>query len=109
MTDEIQSKDAVRGPFLPILLLSLAVLAQLIFQVYQLHRERSALDALASNQQKPLEESQRMRTQLDGIAADTAKLAEQGNANAQKVIEELRKRGITVNPKTTDDQPDANE
>jgi hypothetical protein len=31
------------------------------------------------------------------LASDTARLAEQGNRNAKLVVDELRKRGVTIN------------
>lgn len=105
MTEENSVETAGRSSFLPILLLALVLLTQLIFQLVQLRSERNGLQELTANQQTPLEESQRMRAQLDGIAADTARLADQGNANAKAVIEELRRRGITINPDAGKDEP----
>jgi len=98
MSEQTTTTPTARSPFLPILLLALTLLALLVFQTVQLQRERNALVELSASQEKPLEESKRMRNQLGGIARDTANLAEQGNANAAKVIEELKKRGITINP-----------
>ena len=37
------------------------------------------------------------RASLDALAVGTARLAADGNASARAVIEELRKRGVTVN------------
>lgn len=98
MSAENPSDKKVRSPFVPLLLLSAAVSMLLIFQTVQIYRDQGSLQGLKENQQQPLEEAQRLRTQLDGVAADTARLAEKGNANAQRVVEELRKRGITINP-----------
>ena len=38
-----------------------------------------------------------MRTQLDSIASRTAQLAEKGNQNAQKLVDQLKKAGVTIN------------
>jgi F0F1-type ATP synthase membrane subunit b/b' len=94
-----------RSPFVPMLLLAGAVLILLVFQTTQLYRDRDSLRELKESQEKPLEEAQRLRQQLDGVAADTARLAEKGNANAKLVVEELRKRGITINPNAAADNP----
>lgn len=98
MTGENTSGTAARSPFVPMLLLAAAVLVLLVFQTAQLYRDRGSLQQLKDSQQQPLEEARKLRSQLDGVAADTARLAEKGNANAQRVVEELRKRGITINP-----------
>jgi len=42
--------------------------------------------------------------QLESIAKGTAQLAEQGNANALTIIEQLNKRGITVDSNTASSQ-----
>lgn len=86
-----------RSAFAPVLLLAVALIALLLFQMTQLVRERTNLAQSKANQEQPVEESRALRAQLDGIAADTARLAEQGNANAQRVVEQLRQRGITIN------------
>ena len=41
--------------------------------------------------------SQKMRVQLDAIAAGTKRLADQGNANAQLIVQQLAKNGININ------------
>jgi hypothetical protein len=98
MNAQSSTGAGARSPFVPMLLLAAAVLAVLVFQATQLVRDRSNLQQLRANQQQPIAEAQSLRAQLDGVAADTARLAEQGNVNARKVIEELEKRGIKINP-----------
>jgi hypothetical protein len=39
----------------------------------------------------------RLRASLDGLAADTQRLADAGNASAALLVTELRKRGVTIN------------
>lgn len=85
------------SPFLPILIFFLAWLAWGVFQAVQLHEESKSLDGLRASQQPQVEQAQRVRQTLDTLALETQKLAEAGNQNARLVIEELRKRGITVN------------
>jgi hypothetical protein len=72
--------------------------AWVAFQTFQLVRERGNLEQVKANQEKPFQESAKARAQIDSINADTARLAAQGNANAQFVIAELQKRGITIDP-----------
>lgn len=98
MTVGNNAESGTRSPFVPLALLAVAVLGFFAAQSTQLYRERGSLHQLKESQQQPLDEAKKLRAQLDGVAADTARLAEKGNANAQRVIDELRKRGITINP-----------
>jgi hypothetical protein len=85
------------SPFWPVLVFFLAWLAWAVFQGYQLNAEAHNLQTLKGGQQAQVEQAQKVRQTLDALAMETQKLADAGNANARLVIEELRKRGITVN------------
>jgi hypothetical protein len=81
--------------------LAVGLLTMLIwagFQTVQLVNERGKLKQVYANQDTPLQTAQKIRTQMDTIAASTLKLADQGNANAKVIIQALAKRGITVDP-----------
>ncbi len=84
--------------FLPLLIFFLAWLGWAGFQAYQLRAESKTLATLKASQEAPLQQAQQVRQRLDALATETQKLADAGNANAKTVIEELRKRGITVKP-----------
>ena len=88
------------NPFVPMLLLSLALVAWFGFQSYQLTRERQQLMALRASQEPQMEAAARLRAALDTTATATARLADGGNTSARVLVEELRKRGITINPGT---------
>ena len=92
-----ESNNQRLSSFVPLLLVVATLLTLLGFQATQLYNDRANLQQLREGQEQPLTEAQNLRKQLDGVAADTARLAEQGNANAKRVIEELAKRGITIN------------
>jgi len=85
-------------PSVPIALMLLALIVWLGFQTVQLWSERSSLRAASASQAVQIEQSQKLRTALDAFAADTARLAAAGNANAQLLVDELKKRGVTINP-----------
>lgn len=87
-----------RSPFVPLLLPTLALAAWLGFQTWQLAREREQLARALSSQEASVDAARKLRGSLDAVAAATARLAEGGNANARVIVEELRKRGITINP-----------
>ncbi|EXI84401.1 MAG: hypothetical protein AW11_03877 [Candidatus Accumulibacter regalis] len=83
--------------FLPVLLIALALVVWFGFQARQLNQERAQLASLRSNQDSTYTNAQKMRAQLDSLAAGTQKLASAGNKNAQTVVNALQQRGITIN------------
>lgn len=86
------------GPFVPVLLGALALLGWLCFQTLQLLNERQALQAAYVTQQQTVDNSGKLRASLDALAADTQRMADSGNPNARLLVDELRKRGVTINP-----------
>jgi len=83
--------------FLPVALLAVAILLWVGFQTTQLIAERESLHTLRQGQESQVQSSQKLRASLDAVASATAKLAEQGNPNARLVVDDLRKRGVTIN------------
>lgn len=90
-----------RNLFLPAMLFALAFVGWLAFQTVQLVAERQGLaDARASLD--PLElNATKLRAAFDALATGTAKLATDGNPNARGIVDELRKRGVTITPAVT--------
>ena len=84
--------------FVPLLLLSLAIVSWFAFQSYQLFRERSQLIAVYGAQQVQVDGAAKTRAAVDALAASTQRLANDGDVNARVVVDELRKRGVTINP-----------
>ena len=83
--------------FVPVLLCALALLLALGWQTYLLVAEREALQAGHLSQQQTVDNAGKLRASLDGLAADTQRLADAGNASAALLVAELRKRGVTIN------------
>lgn len=92
------SDTSSRSVFWPLLILGVAIASWSGFQAYQLIQEHDALKKLHASQEALVQNSVKLRAQLDGIAADTQRLANSGNANAQIIVNELRRRGVTINP-----------
>lgn len=90
-----------RSAFVPLLLGGLAVLGWLGFQAQQLYAERQALQTAYASQQQTVDNSAKLRASLDTLAADTQRLADAGNPNARALVDELKKRGVTINPAST--------
>lgn len=61
----------------------------------QLWRERETLSQ-AREKQQLVDNSVKLRTQLDTLVAETQKLANAGNPNARLLVEERRKRGVSI-------------
>lgn len=91
---------APRTAFLPLLLGLLALTAWLGHHAWLLDQDRQQLQAAQTNLQPTVEKAAGLRQSLDRLAADTQRLADAGNSNARALVDELRKRGITINPGT---------
>jgi hypothetical protein len=91
--------------FVPVLVLALAFVGWTGFQMLMLIREADALKSLQAGQEQAVQQSGKLRNGLDAIARETLKLADGGNPNARLIVDELRKRGVTINPSTLTAQP----
>lgn len=86
------------SPFVPLLIVLISAVGWSSFQYYQLQAEGTALKAAQANQDAAVQQAQRVRQTLDALAAQTKRLADSGNPNAKTVVDELGRRGITINP-----------
>jgi nitrogen fixation/metabolism regulation signal transduction histidine kinase len=89
---------SARSPFVPMLLVALSVSGWFGFQTLQLVREQQQLEAAKVSLGLQELAATRLRTALDQVATATAKLAAEGNGNARLIVEQLRTRGVTINP-----------
>ena len=80
------------GVYLPLLLTLIGIVSWLIFQTSQLVIEHGALLQLRANQESTLHTMQKMRKQLETLSVG------QGNPNAKLIVDDLHKKGITINP-----------
>lgn len=83
--------------FVPLLLTVLAVTGWFAFQSVNLAMEREQLGKAQSALESQQANATKLRASLDAVATATAKLAADGNSNARIIVDELRKRGITIN------------
>ena len=83
--------------FLPVLIALITLSIWFGFQTYQLVQERTNMAKASANQETTYKTAQKMRAQMDALAAGTSKLAQQNNANAQQIVSALAQRGITIN------------
>lgn len=83
----------------PLLIGLVAFALFLVFQTTQILRERSVLTTAYQGQEVPLQESNKVRQQLESIAQKTAELAAKGNTNAQTIVNDLARQGIRIDTK----------
>ncbi|MFT3820006.1 MAG: hypothetical protein QM750_20735 [Rubrivivax sp.] len=86
-----------RTAFWPLLISLLALLAYFGAQLIDAFNARDTLQKLHAGQQQTVDSAAKLRASLDALAADTQRLADAGNGNAALLVDELRKRGVTIN------------
>ena len=89
--------SAPSGTNLALALVVISWCAWTIFQTVQLVRERNHLTELKANQESALQEASKVKTQIEAITLDTAKLAAAGNPGAKRIVAEFKRRGFKVN------------
>jgi cell division protein FtsL len=87
-----------RISMLVVTLLLACVLVQNGYQTFQIMADRDKLAERIAAQEATVQDGEKVRAQLLSIAGQTALLAEQGNANAVRLIEVLRDQGVVVRP-----------
>ena len=97
-SDEPRSRREHLSPWFAVTLLTFTLVAWFAFQTYHLARERTALQTAKAAQEPTIEQAQKLRAQLDVISKRTLELAQQGNTGAAFIVEELARRGVTINP-----------
>ncbi len=64
----------------------------------QLARESKNLRAIVKSQDTPIEEATRLKQATDSLAGDIGELAQQGDANAEQVVDELARQNVQLRP-----------
>ena len=98
MNTDTNANRSPYSPFVPVLLMGVALVGWLGFQTVQLVAERNQLSAQTTAMAPTLENAAKLRTQGDALVNATQALASQGNPNAQRMVAELQRRGITIKP-----------
>ena len=90
--------DQTKNPSIAVLLLVLAVLLQMGIAGYRTYTDKQVLQDAMAQQEEAFGEIRKVRQQLNSIAGKTLQLAQQGNANAAGVIEQMRAAGVNFSP-----------
>jgi hypothetical protein len=77
-------------------LLSATLLVLGCFMLYQALTERSSLIFALGAQEQPLQQAQKIKSQLDALASATAKLADEGDAGAKQIVDAMKAQGIAI-------------
>jgi Icc-related predicted phosphoesterase len=93
--------------FIPLFLFGAGLVLWTGFQTTMLITEKRNLETVKTNQENTIQQALKLRTQLDSIAAKTQILAEKGNTGAKTIVDELKKRGVTINPNASPTAPAA--
>lgn len=88
----------LRSPFVPLLLMGLALLGWMAFQTVTLMQNRGGLEQVLASQQPQVAQAMRLRSALSDLATDTLRLADAGDPGAQLIVNRLRQHGITIHP-----------
>jgi hypothetical protein len=94
MSEEKRASLAV-----PVLIGLLALAGFQGFQTVELLSARSSLNAALVEQQGPIATGQSVRRQINLLAAQTAELAQKGDADAKAIADQFAKQGFTLVPR----------
>ena len=95
------------GSDVPLAILAHAFCLMLLFQMVQLVRQSQSLAAAAANQESALQEAARLRQAADALAGDIVQLAQQGNANAKQVVDEMARQNVNLHAPAAPPSPSA--
>lgn len=84
------------GDNLTLTLVLVAVLVSTSFHTWQLVEDGHQLTGAFAIQEKQMGEAKKMRDQMEVLAVRTLLLANQGDAPAQAIVDNLRKQGINI-------------
>lgn len=83
---------------LPLGLAIAAVLLMASFQTIGVMRDHATLASERFAQQAAVDQGQKLRTQLQALASQTADLANSGDTAARDVVDYMHRAGVTMTP-----------
>ena len=86
------------APPLPVILVVLSLFVLMAFEMGQAVFDRGTLAELKRSQEPTVQEALKLRRQLETLAGQTAQLASEGDEAAKKVVEQMKRQGITLSP-----------
>jgi hypothetical protein len=96
MTDPISPPRQLVHVVISLILLGSATVVLTSFLVYQTISERQGLRETFAAQEQPLRQARQVRQQFDALVKATARLADDGDVGAKKILDEMKSQGIKV-------------
>ena len=96
MSDE--TKSCTRFALLPLIIVALVLFLSQAFQTKLLLKDRELVRQTIADQAKPIEQGQKVESQLDALAAGILKLSKENNKSAQGIVDRLKQAGISIAP-----------
>jgi len=81
-----------------LVLIVISTLLMGVFRSVELVEERRSLSETRNQQDRAVEEAAKLRRQFDALAAGVVRPAAEGNGNAKTIVDEMRRRGVTLPP-----------
>jgi hypothetical protein len=81
---------------LPIALVAAALFIELVTAAVQLVDEHRRLSGLVETQATQVQQAVKFRAQLQSLVAETARLAEGGDAAAKQIVDTMKQQGVTL-------------
>jgi regulatory protein YycI of two-component signal transduction system YycFG len=101
MSDRFTTRDDGSRLAWAVGLLALGFFLAVLFQAVQLVRERISLAAVYTNQETAVQDTLKLRAEVNALAGDTAQLAQSGDAAAKQVVDQLAAQNVTLHPPAT--------
>ena len=89
---------ATGGWRLPVIIVVVSFFVLLAFETGHAVHDRSALSDLRRSQEPTVQESIKLRQQLETLAGKTAQLAADGDEAAKTVLDQMKRQGVTLTP-----------
>jgi hypothetical protein len=89
---------AAGGWWLPIILIVVSFFGLMTFEAGYAVHDRGALADQRRSQEPAVQESMKLRQQLETLAGKTAQLAAEGDESAKSVVEQMKRQGIALAP-----------
>jgi len=92
----VQVPEASRPMTFELLIIACVLLIDAITHGFNSYNQWRSLSGIHDGQETSVQAATKVRSQLDALARETAVLADGGNPNAKIVVQELQKRGVTI-------------
>jgi hypothetical protein len=80
----------------PLILVILSFFVLMAFETGQAIHDRGALADVRAGQESAVEQAVKLRQQLQALAGKTAELAAAGDAAAKRIVDQMKRQGVTL-------------